>query len=89
MAEKNERIHIRVSFPISPKGPYEAEDARDTTVATVLAAAMDHFKVEDDSQFSYVLAFDGQEQSGGTTIGSLAGDSDRVEFTLVKKITQG
>ena len=91
MAEDREHthIHVRVSFPISPKGPYEAEDAPDTTVVVVLAAAMDHFKVEDDSQFTYVLAFDGEEQAGDTTIGSLAGDKDRVEFTLVKKITQG
>jgi len=89
MAEKREHIHVRVGFPISPKGPYEAEDVPETTVSVVLAAAMNHFKVQDDSQFTYVLAFDGQEQSGDTTIGSLAGDSDRVEFTLVKKITQG
>jgi hypothetical protein len=59
------------------------------TVGTVLDGAKAHFKVQDDSQFTYVLANDGREQDPATTIGSLAGDSDNVHFTLVKKITQG
>jgi hypothetical protein len=86
---KHERIHVRVSFPISKKGAYEAEDGPETTVGLVLEAAMKHFAVEDDSQFTYVLSHDGQEQADTTTIGSLAGGHDHVRFTLVKKITQG
>ena len=64
MSEESEerKIHVRVSFPISKKGAYEAEDHRKTTVSTVLAAAMEHFKVQDDSQFTYVLAFDGRSR---------------------------
>jgi hypothetical protein len=90
MSEAEDRkVHVRVSFPISKKGAYEAEDPRKTTVSTVLAAAMKHFEVQDDSQFTYVLAFDGQEQAGSVEIGSLAGEQDKVHFTLVKKITQG
>ncbi len=86
---EHERTHIRVSFPISKKGPYEVEVAPDTTVGTVLAGAMTHFEVQNDSQFTYVLSFDGLERSDATTIGSLVGDKDEVRFTLVKKITQG
>ncbi len=88
MAE-HEHIHVRVSFPISKKGPYEAEVTRETTVGTVLAGAMNHFQVQNDSQFTYVLAFDGLKQADGTTIGSLIGDRAEVRFTLVKVITQG
>ena len=70
MSEVEERkIDVRVSFPISKKGAYEAEDHGKTTVSTVLAAAMKHFEVQDDSQFTYVLAFDGQEQAGSVEIG--------------------
>ena len=90
MAEHpHERIHVRVSFPISKKGAYEHEDPADTSVGTVLAAAMHHFEVQNDTQFTYVLSFDGLEQNDAFTIGSLAGGHDRVHFTLVKKITQG
>ena len=89
MEEQRERLHVRVSFPISKKGAYQAEVSPGTTVGTVLAAAMEHFEVDNDSQFTYVLAFEGQEQPPSEGVGALAGDSDRVEFTMVKKITQG
>jgi len=86
---RHDRIEVRVSFPISKKGPYQADVTPDTTVGVVLADAMRHFEVQNDSQFTYVLAFDGLERGDATTIGSLAGDSEEVRFTLVKKITQG
>ena len=88
MADTDE-IRVRVTFPISKEGPYTGEVSPPTTVGTVLASAKDHFKVQDDTQFTYVLAHDGQEQNPATTVGSLAGKSDHVHFTLVKKITQG
>ena len=83
------RIHVRVSFPISKKGPFEEEVVPESTVGAVLASAMHHFEVENDSQFTYVLAHDGQEQPDDVTVGSLAHDTREVRFTLVKKITQG
>ena len=85
----HEAIEVRVSFPISRKGPYQADVTPDTTVGVVLAGAMKHFEVQNDSQFTYVLAFDGLERSDAVTIGSLAGDAHELKFTLVKKITQG
>ncbi len=87
--EASKEIEVRVSFPISKGGPFEHEFTPDTTVAAILAGAMKHFKVEDDPQFVYVLSHDGREQSPATTLGSLAGHSHEVRFTLVKKITQG
>ena len=87
--QKRKDIRVRATFPISKKGPYETTDPRDTTVGTVLGAAMKHFEVENDRQFTYVLAFDGEEQNPSTDIGTVAGDKDEVRFTLVKKITQG
>lgn len=89
MAEKHERIHVRVTFPISKKGPFEQTYPESTTIGVVLAAAMEHFEVENDTQFSYVLTFDGVEQAATVTVGSLAGEHDRIQCTLVKKITQG
>lgn len=82
-------IHVQVSFPISPKGPYETNDPRETTVGAVLNAAMTHFEVHNDSQFRYLLSYDGIEQKDSTTIGSLAGEKEQVRFNLIKKITQG
>jgi hypothetical protein len=61
----------------------------EVTVGIVLAGAMQHFAVEDDPQFTYVLAFDGQEVANGTLVGSLECDEHEVRFTLIKKITQG
>jgi len=87
--ERNERIQVRVSFPIGKKGAYEAKAEPETTVGVVLADAIRHFEVQNDSQFTYVLAYDGLERNDSTTIGSLAGEEDEIKFTLVKKITQG
>jgi hypothetical protein len=88
-AKKEHLIEVKVTFPISRKGPYTAKVAPETTVGTVRTDAMDHFEVQDDSQFTYVLAHDGQEQENTTTIGQIAGQAHAVKFTLVKKITQG
>ena len=86
---RRDEIEIRVAFPISKHGPLEERVEPTVTVGTALADAMRHFEVHDDSQFTYVLAHDGQEQDANTTVGSLAGESHDVRFTLVKKITQG
>jgi hypothetical protein len=82
-------IAVRVTFPISKKGPYTTEVAPDVIVGVVRGAAMAHFEVQDDSQFTYVLAHDGQEQNDATPLGEIAGHAQAVKFTLVKKITQG
>jgi len=87
--ETGKEIKVRVSFPISKRGPYEQEFTPDTTVGIVLADAMKYFEVENDTQFVYVLSYDGREQDPATTLGSLVGHSREVRFTLVKKITQG
>jgi hypothetical protein len=90
MAEgRRERIQIRVSFPISKHGAYEHSFGPETTLGTILADAMTHFEVRDDSQFTYVLAHEGQEQANTTELDAVAGYSGEVRFTLVKKITQG
>jgi hypothetical protein len=87
--ETETEIEVKVTFPISKEGPYQADVSPETTVGSVRAAAMLHFKVQDDSQFTYVLAHDGMEQDNATTIGHIAGHTRTVKFTLVKKISQG
>ncbi len=82
-------IQVRVAFPVSKKGPFTEHFPPDTVVEAVRLAAMNHFTVTDDAQFVYVLTHDGQRQESNTTLGDLAGDERKVEFRLVKVITQG
>lgn len=85
----HKEIQVKVTFPITKKGPFEGEVSPEATVGTVREAAMNYFGVQDDSQFTYVLAHDGKEQDNSKTIGEVAGTAKAVKFTLVKKITQG
>lgn len=85
----HEEIHVTVVFPISKRGPYQSEVSPQATVGTVLNGAMEHFVVQNDTQFTYVLVHDRQEQESSITVGTIAGDARSVHFTLVKKLTQG
>jgi hypothetical protein len=82
-------ISVQVSFPVSQKSPYRAEDAPSTTAGTVREAAMEDFTVSDSGQYTYVLTHDGQKVPDAETIGEIAGDRQSVEFRLVKELTQG
>jgi hypothetical protein len=82
-------IRVTVTFPITKKGPFEERVARVDTVGSVRTAAMNHFGVQDDSQFVYVLAFDGVEEGNDRTVGQVAGTVQAAKFTLVKMIAQG
>jgi len=82
-------IKVTVTFPITKKGPFHEQVTPQTTVGTVREAAMRHFGVQDDAQFTYVLAHDGVEQDNNRTIEEVAGTAEAVKFTLVKKIAQG
>lgn len=82
-------IDVQVSFPVSEKSPYRAQETSGTTAGTVRVAAMKDFMVSDSSQYTYVLAHDGQKVPDSETIGQIAGDRHSVEFRLVKELTQG
>jgi hypothetical protein len=82
-------IRVTVTFPITKKGPFEEQVARGATVGSVRTAAMDHFGAQDDSQFVYVLAYNGVEEGNDRTVGQVAGTAQAAKFTLVKKIAQG
>lgn len=82
-------VQVTVTFPITKKGPFQERVAPETTVGTVREAAMRHFVVQDDSQFTYVLAHDGVEEENNRTIEEVAGTAEAVKFTMVKKLTQG
>jgi hypothetical protein len=82
-------VEVKVTFPITKLGPFERTVSKDTSVGTVLAEAMKHFEVHDESQFTYVLTHDGKELNPTTTVGSITEHEREVKFTLVKKITQG
>jgi hypothetical protein len=87
--EHQTEIRVRVAFPISKKGPLTERFPPEAIAETVRVAAMAHFAVTDDAQFAYVLTHDGQRQEPTTTLGEIAGDDRKVEFRLVKVITQG
>jgi hypothetical protein len=83
-------VKTKVTFPVSKKGPFTADETPETTLDTVRTAAMMHFVVTDDAQFSYVLTHDGQRQDDlNVTVGALAGHAHALELRLVKVITQG
>lgn len=91
MTEVEARTSIRVTvvFPITKKGPFGERVTPDTTVGAIRITAMEHFGVQDDSQFTYVLAHDGMEEDNSRIVEEIAGTEDEVRFTLVKKISQG
>ena len=82
-------IEVKVTFPITTHGSFERTVSKETTIGTVLAEAMKHFEVRDESQFTYVLTDDGKELNPTATVGSITEHEREVKFTLVKKITQG
>ena len=88
-AKQPKDIHVKVTFPLTKGGPYEADDPGETTASAVRAAAMEHFKVTNDAQFTYHLTHDGATVEETATLTSIAGKAHSVSFRLVKEITQG
>lgn len=88
-----EAIKVTVTFPVSKKGPFEAEEPRDATVGQVREAAMSYFGVSDSATgntvITYVLTHAGLRQDNSTMLASLAGGAHALSFRLVKVITQG
>jgi hypothetical protein len=82
-------IAVQVSFPVSAKSPYRAQETPGTTAGSVRSAAMKDFTVSDNSQYTYVLTHGGRRVPDSETIGQIAGDRHSVEFRLVKELTQG
>ena len=82
-------IEVRVSFPLAGKGPFRVEVPPDATAGAVLAQAMEHFGVVDDSTERYFLTHDGNPVDPSETVGSIAGKAESVKFTLAKELIQG
>ncbi len=82
-------IKTKVSFPVSKEGPFEQTYPDQMIVEGVRVAAMAHFKVSDDAEFSYVLTHHGEPQDPESTLASIAGEAHTLDFRLIKVITQG
>lgn len=82
-------VKVTVIFPISVEGPFHAEESRDATVGAVLRAAMEHFKVAQDTQHEYYLTHDGTKIPDETIVGDVAEHHEAIRFTLVKELIQG
>jgi hypothetical protein len=80
---------VQVSFPVSAKSPYRAQETPGTAAGAVRVAAMKDFTVSDSSQYTYVLTHGGRQVPDSETIDQIAGDRHSVEFRLVKELTQG
>ena len=59
-AEAATAIKTQVSFPVSKKGPFQADYPPETTIGAVRTAAMGYFGVADDAQFTYAINFKGR-----------------------------
>lgn len=88
-AKPSTTVKTKVSFPISKEGPFEETYPQDTVVEVVRVAAMAHFKVTDDAEFSYVLTHKGQRQDNSVTLESIDDGHHALDLRLVKVITQG
>jgi hypothetical protein len=82
-------VKTKVSFPISKEGPFAETYPQDTIVEIVRVAAMAHFKVTDDAEFSYVLTHKGEREDPERTLESIDEGAHALDFRLVKVITQG
>jgi len=87
--QRSDDVQVKVTFPISQHGPFQSDFSRETLAGTVLGEAMTHFEVQNDPSFTYELAHDGHEVDPNATIGSIAEQARALQFTLIKKITQG
>jgi hypothetical protein len=91
-ADKNhepEMIKVTVTFPLTNGRPYQADEAPETTGGRIIVAAMEHFNVTNDAEFTYKLTHDGKPVAESATVASIAGEAHAVAFRLVKEITQG
>ena len=87
--EKKTTLKVSVSFPISPKKPFKAEEAEKATAGEVKAAAMAYFGVAEDGQHAYYLTHAGEKAADETSLHDLAGHAKEIKFTLVKELIQG
>jgi len=86
---KPKPIEVVVTFPIGQGGPFQQDEDPAVTVGVVLAAAMEHFKVQAQPGSSYYLTHDGSRAEDSSSVGAIAGKAHAVKFTLVKELIQG
>jgi hypothetical protein len=87
-AEKTKQIEVTVTFPLG-ETPFHSRYDETVTVGEVRVAAMQHFGVVEDPQYTYYLTRDGERQSDTTPLGAIAEHAHGLKFTLVKELIQG
>jgi hypothetical protein len=87
--KKEHKVKVRVTFPISPNGPFHEKVEPETSAGTVKASAMNHFGVAEDGQHDYYLSHAGTKIADTQTIGDVAEGAEEVKLTLVKELIQG
>lgn len=91
-AQKVKTIEVRVSFPLSTRPPYHHKDQENETIASVRAAAMEHFGVHEEPGSEYYLTddrHDDQRLQDSETVGQAAREKHELHLTLVKDLVQG
>lgn len=88
-AKPKTTIKVKVRFPISPNGPFEAVEPRTATAGNIRRDAEAHFEITEDPQTHYQLRFEHSPVDDATVLGDLAHDANEIVFTLAKELTQG
>ena len=91
-AQKTKTIQLKVAFPMSTRGPYHHHYDDAETIATVRAAAMEHFRVHEEPGSVYYLTEDRRDDrrvEDGETLGELVEHKHELKLTLVKDLIQG
>jgi hypothetical protein len=87
-AEKTQQLEVTVTFPLG-ETPFHDRYAESATIGEVRAAAMNHFGVVEDPQYTYYLTHNGERQNDATTLGSIVEHAHGLKLTLVKELIQG
>ena len=88
--EKNESIETKVTCAFSViEEPYQHRYSRETLVATLLDASVEHFKASPEPGFELYLTHDRVRLNNDVDLGSVVGEGDELHCRLVKEIIQG
>lgn len=84
-----DHVAVHVTFALSTEKAFKAEYSPETTLGTVRAAAMVHFRVQEDPNSTYYLTSNRQRHADSVTVGDLAGHAHALKLRMVKELTQG
>ena len=82
------QVHVQVTFAVA-SGPYNHRYPANATIATVLQDALAFFDLSSDGTTRYYVVFNGTEQNGSETIGSLIGQVQSLKLSMRTETISG